>query len=82
MEIIREHTEPNDLVIQRVYREHPQFADQIIASMHKMQAGERRVLRMLKWLCEVRPESGSEVPEPFHHVDETYFENRKLNTDP
>jgi ribosomal protein S8 len=77
MEIVKEHTEPNDLVIQRVYRENPVHADQIISSMHKMQAGERRVWRMLKWLSEVQPETNGAIPEPFQQYDEQYFEPRQ-----
>ena len=75
-EIIQEHTEPNDLVIQRVYRTQPAFADQIIASLHKTQAGERRVFRMLRWLSEGQGMPEGQLPEPFSNVDETYFETR------
>lgn len=78
LEIIEEHTEPNDLVVQRAYRETPQFADQIIASLHKMQAGERRVLRMLKFLSEMSQETKlGQLPPPFEHVTHKYFEERQ-----
>jgi hypothetical protein len=78
LEIIEEHTEPNDLVVQRAYRESPQFADQIIASLHKMQAGERRVLRMLKFLSEMSQETKlGQLPPPFEHITHKYFEERQ-----
>ncbi len=78
LEIIHEHTEPNDLVVQRAYREAPQFAEKIITSLHQMQAGERRVLRMLKFLSEMSQESKvGQLPEPFAHYDEQYFEQRQ-----
>lgn len=77
MEIISEHTEPNDLVIQRMWREDPDHATDKIASLHQLQAGERRVMRMLKFLTEVTPDGGSKMPDPFQQYDETYFEPKQ-----
>lgn len=77
-EIIEEHTEPHDLVVQRTYKENPEYAEKILASIHNMQAGERRVLRMLKFLSEMSQETKlGQLPPPFEHVTHKYFEERQ-----
>lgn len=76
MEIIREHTEPNDLVVRTIYQRNPEFAEKQVASIHQMQAGERRVIRMLQTLSEHMDMPNGQIPEPFAHVNETYFETR------
>lgn len=75
-EIISEYTEPNDLVVAKLWREDPAHAADKIASIHQMQAGERRVMRMLKFLSEIQPENNGQLPEPFSQYDEQYFETR------
>lgn len=77
VEVIKEHTEPNDEFIKLVYRSQPEHAEKIIAATHEVMAGERRFLRMLKSLTTVKKDGNGQLPPPFDHYDEQYFEPRQ-----
>ena len=77
VEVIKEHTEPNDEFIKLVYRTQPEHAEKIIASAHKVMAGERRFLRMLQSLTTIKKGASGQLPPPFDHYNEQYFEPRQ-----
>lgn len=77
VEVIKEHTEPNDEFIKLVYRTQPEHAEKVIAATHQVMAGERRVLRMLASLANAKRVENGELPPPFDHYNEQYFEPRQ-----
>lgn len=79
LEIIEAHAEPHDLAIQRMTRELGANAPFAISITHAVQAGERRMLRMLKNLTTIiKQEDAAAVmnTEPFAYITEQYLEQR------
>lgn len=77
LEIIEGHTEPNDAILPNLVKDHGANATTVIALIHATQAGERRVLRVLKRLSQ-QPSNESTGNtanlQPLDYITETYLE--------
>lgn len=76
LEIVEGHTEPNDAILPNLVKDHGANAPMVISIIHSTQAGERRVLRVLRRLAQPPPEQLDQAVthEPFAHIDEKYLD--------
>lgn len=78
--IIEEKTEPNDSILTGLVRDYKENAPMVVSLIHASQAGQRRVLRLLRSLAH-KPQADTDHIdqfniEPFSHIDESYLEQR------
>jgi len=76
--ILEEAAEPHDGTLAEIVKEQGANAPIAISLMHSSQAGQRRVIRVIKALASPRPQQAlSIMAKPaYDYIDESYFEQQ------